>query len=136
MKENVIEISHLTKSYGKSRGVIDVSLNVKQGDIFGFLGPNGAGKSTLLKILAGIYSPTSGEILYEGIPVSGKGASWEQRRRMQRETGLILQDAAASLNPRMTVEKLISESLHIRRMPSRREEITSRRRSCSRAIST
>ena len=49
MKENVIEIRHLTKNYGKSRGVIDVSLNVKQGDIFGFLGPNGAGKSTTIR---------------------------------------------------------------------------------------
>ena len=45
MKENVIEINHLTKNYGKSRGVIDVSLTVKKGDIFGFLGPNGAGST-------------------------------------------------------------------------------------------
>ena len=39
--ENVIEIRNLTKSYGKNRGVIDVSLDVKKGDVFGFLGPNG-----------------------------------------------------------------------------------------------
>ena len=46
--ENAIEIKGLTKSYGKHRGVRDISLKVKAGDIFGFLGPNGAGKSTTI----------------------------------------------------------------------------------------
>ena len=47
--ENAIEIKGLTKSYGKHRGVRDISLKVKAGDIFGFLGPNGAGKSTTIR---------------------------------------------------------------------------------------
>ena len=62
MKENVIEIRHLTKNYGKSRGVIDVSLNVKQGDIFGFLGPNGAGKSTTIRSMLGFLKINEGSI--------------------------------------------------------------------------
>ncbi len=67
MKENVIEISHLTKSYGKNRGVIDVSLNVKEGDIFGFLGPNGAGKSTTIRSMLGFLKINSGNIKILGM---------------------------------------------------------------------
>ena len=67
MKENVIEINHLTKSYGKNRGVIDVSLNVKEGDIFGFLGPNGAGKSTTIRSMLGFLKINSGNIRILGM---------------------------------------------------------------------
>lgn len=57
---NVIEIKNLTKYYGKSRGIIDVSFNVKEGEIFGFIGPNGAGKSTTIRTLLSLIYPTSG----------------------------------------------------------------------------
>lgn len=57
---NVIEISKLTKYYGKARGIIDVSFAVRQGEIFGFIGPNGAGKSTTIRTLLGLLFPTSG----------------------------------------------------------------------------
>jgi ABC-2 type transport system ATP-binding protein len=57
---NVIEINNLTKYYGKARGIIDVSFNVKEGEIFGFIGPNGAGKSTTIRTLLSLIYPTSG----------------------------------------------------------------------------
>ena len=57
---SVIEIKNLTKNYGKARGIIDVSLTVEQGEIFGFIGPNGAGKSTTIRTLLGLIYPTSG----------------------------------------------------------------------------
>jgi len=57
---NVIEIKNLTKYYGKSRGIIDVSLEIKEGEIFGFIGPNGAGKSTTIRTLLSLIYPTSG----------------------------------------------------------------------------
>jgi ABC-2 type transport system ATP-binding protein len=57
---SVIEIKNLTKNYGKARGIINVNLNVKQGEIFGFIGPNGAGKSTTIRTLLGLIHPTSG----------------------------------------------------------------------------
>lgn len=57
---NVIEIKNLTKSYGKSRGINDVSLGVEQGEVFGFIGPNGAGKSTTIRTLLGLIYPSSG----------------------------------------------------------------------------
>lgn len=57
---NVIEINKLTKSYGKARGIVDISFHVEQGEIFGFIGPNGAGKSTLIRTLLSLIYPTSG----------------------------------------------------------------------------
>lgn len=57
---NVIETNNLTKSYGKSRGIIDISFSVKEGEIFGFIGPNGAGKSTTIRTLLSLIYPTSG----------------------------------------------------------------------------
>ena len=57
---NVIEINQLTKSYGKARGITDITFNVEEGEIFGFIGPNGAGKSTTIRTLLSLIYPTSG----------------------------------------------------------------------------
>ncbi|HEX2946578.1 MAG TPA: ABC transporter ATP-binding protein [Clostridia bacterium] len=57
---SIIEINKLTKHYGRARGIENVSLNVEQGEIFGFIGPNGAGKSTTIRTLLGLIRPTSG----------------------------------------------------------------------------
>ncbi len=57
----VIETRQLTKYYGKARGIIDVSLRVEEGEVFGFIGPNGAGKSTTIRLLLGLIFPTRGE---------------------------------------------------------------------------
>ena len=59
---NAIEISGLTKSYGRHRGVKNISLQVSRGDIFGFLGPNGAGKSTTIRSILGLLRFGQGEI--------------------------------------------------------------------------
>lgn len=58
---SIIETRNLTKYYGKSRGIIDLNLTVKEGEFFGFIGPNGAGKSTTIRTLLGLIYPTSGE---------------------------------------------------------------------------
>ncbi|WP_099361038.1 ABC transporter ATP-binding protein [Fredinandcohnia onubensis] len=57
---NVIEIQNLTKMYGKSRGIEDISFHVEEGEIFGFIGPNGAGKSTTIRTMLSLIYPTSG----------------------------------------------------------------------------
>ncbi len=56
----MIHIHHLTKTYGKARGVTDLTLHVPAGSCFGFIGPNGAGKSTTIRTLLGLISPTAG----------------------------------------------------------------------------
>lgn len=69
---NAIETSKLTKFYGAHRGIIDVDLQVKEGDFFGFIGPNGAGKSTTIRTLLSLISPTSGSAKILGMPVEEK----------------------------------------------------------------
>jgi len=58
---SIIEVNNLTKYYGKARGIVDVSFNVDEGEIFGFIGPNGAGKSTTIRLFLSLIYPTSGE---------------------------------------------------------------------------
>ena len=57
---SIIEVTNLTKYYGKARGIVDVSFSVEEGEIFGFIGPNGAGKSTTIRLLLSLIHPTSG----------------------------------------------------------------------------
>lgn len=57
---SLIEVNGLTKYYGKSRGIVDVSFNVEEGEIFGFIGPNGAGKSTTIRLLLSLIYPSGG----------------------------------------------------------------------------
>lgn len=73
MKElnTLLEIKNLTKSYGNStvKAVDNLSISLKEGEIYGFLGPNGAGKSTTIKSLVGIYPFQEGDILIDGVSV-------------------------------------------------------------------
>lgn len=57
----ILVVDNLTKSYGKARGVSQISFKLKEGEIFGFIGPNGAGKSTIIRTLVGFLKPTSGK---------------------------------------------------------------------------
>ena len=67
MTTNVIEIRQLTKDYGNNRGIFDVSLSVKKGEVFGFLVPNGAGKSTTIRHLMGFIQADQGSCQINGL---------------------------------------------------------------------
>jgi len=70
---SIIEVNKLTKYYGKSRGIVDVSFNEEEGEIFGFIGPNGAGKSTTIRLLLSLIHPTSGSAKIFGKDVTTHG---------------------------------------------------------------
>ncbi len=70
-REPVLEVRGLTKKFGDFVAVRDLSLAVRQGDVYGFLGPNGSGKSTTIRTILGLIKPTSGEIRVFGRPVGG-----------------------------------------------------------------
>ncbi len=65
----MIQINHVSKSFGSHKVLDDVSIHIKPGTIYGIIGENGAGKSTLIQCLVGIYEPTEGEILIEERPI-------------------------------------------------------------------
>lgn len=81
--KKAIFIENLTKQYGKHRGVENISLQVPQGDVFGFLGPNGAGKSTTIRCLLGMLRFQAGEVEVMGMSAPG------QQKQILQETGYL-----------------------------------------------
>ena len=75
----VIRTEKLAKSYGSHRGIVDVNLEVQQGEVFGFLGPNGAGKTTTIRILLDLIRPTSGKAYVFDIESSADPAAIHRR---------------------------------------------------------
>ena len=110
---NVIETKNLTKYYGKSRGIIDVSLTVESGDFFGFIGPNGAGKSTLIRTLLGLISPTSGEATVLGFDIV------KNKTDILKDIGYLPSEAAFYGN--MKVSEIIEFSAKMRGIDCRDE---------------
>ncbi|HSM58593.1 MAG TPA: ABC transporter ATP-binding protein [Candidatus Sulfomarinibacteraceae bacterium] len=80
MSEKIIETEGLTVYYGKHRGILDVSLTVEKGEVFGFLGPNGAGKTTTQRVLLDVIRPTAGRATVFGLDTQAQGV--ELRRRV------------------------------------------------------
>lgn len=75
----MIEINEITKSYnGKVNAVDNISLEIRDGEIFGFLGPNGAGKTTTIKMITGIIEATKGEILINGLSLKDKPLEYKK----------------------------------------------------------
>ncbi|NVO30031.1 gliding motility-associated ABC transporter ATP-binding subunit GldA [Hymenobacter lapidiphilus] len=76
----MVEVQHLTKTFGSQAAVDDISFSVGKGEILGFLGPNGAGKSTTMKMALGYLPPSAGTVVVEGFDV--RTAPLEVRRRV------------------------------------------------------
>ncbi len=72
---SIIELRGVTKEYANITALDKASLKVERGEVFGLIGPNGSGKTTLLRILAGIESPTQGEILFQGVRIDADNRS-------------------------------------------------------------
>ena len=66
-----LEVRKVSRAFNSTMAVKDVSFVVEKGELLGLMGPNGAGKSTLFNLIAGVLPPTSGEIIFEGKPITG-----------------------------------------------------------------
>ena len=110
---NAIEIKNLTKYYGKSRGIIDLSLSVEKGDFFGFIGPNGAGKSTTIRLLLGLINATSGDANVLGINVKTK------QTEILKKVGYLSGDTAFYRG--MRVKEILKLSADLRGMDCKEE---------------
>ncbi|MFK7860371.1 MAG: ABC transporter ATP-binding protein [Granulosicoccus sp.] len=66
MSDTIVSIRNITKHFGKVEALSDISIDIKQGEIFALLGPSGCGKSTLLRVISGFESPSEGELLLDG----------------------------------------------------------------------
>jgi ABC-2 type transport system ATP-binding protein len=79
MPEPILKTEGLTKHYGSLTAVDDLTLEVYEGEVFGFLGPNGAGKTTSINMMCGLLAPDAGRVLIHGVPVAGNGGEARAR---------------------------------------------------------
>ena len=105
---NAIQITNLTKFYGKARGITQLDLTVEKGEFFGFIGPNGAGKSTTIRTLLGLISPTDGSAKILGLDVG------KDQKAILQKVGYLPSEAA--FYPGMRVKDVLKLSADLRRM--------------------
>jgi len=109
----MIYMKNLTKTYGRARGVTDLTLHVPAGSCFGFIGPNGAGKSTTIRTLLGLLSPTGGSAKIMGLDcVKNRTAILSQVGYMPSE---------AMFYPNLRASEVIRLSADLRRRDCRRD---------------
>jgi peptide/nickel transport system ATP-binding protein len=114
----LLEAHHLTKQYGPARVVDDVSLHLTRGETLGLVGESGSGKSTVARMLLRLIEPTSGSVLYRPAPdeeINLLTLRPAPMRRLRRRLAIVFQDPYAALNPRMTVQQLLTEPFRIHR---------------------
>lgn len=102
-----IRTDNLTKYYGKFRGIVDLNLSVKQGEVFGFIGPNGAGKSTTIRTLLGLIAPTKGSAQIFGMDVV------KDKKVILQKVGYLPSEAI--FYPGMKVKDLLKLSADLRK---------------------
>ena len=103
---DAIRTEHLTKYYGKARGIERIDLTVRQGDFFGFIGPNGAGKSTTIRTLLGLIRPSGGTAQIFGLDVA------IERERVLKRVGYLPSKAAFYPGMRVRDVLKLSADLH------------------------
>ena len=122
-RETVMRVTDLVRTYTRGKtnlfkpapevhALKGISFEVPRGGRLGVVGESGSGKSTLLRILAGLDQPTSGSAVIVGNEVAG--AKEAQLRELRQQLQIVFQDPMGSLDPRMTVEQIISEPLLVR----------------------
>lgn len=116
----VLEIKKLKKYYGNTRGVENVNLNLEKGEIYGFIGPNGAGKSTTIRTVMGLLNKTSGEILFNGKPISNDDICTKAK------IGYL--PSEINLYDNMTVKEMLDyhQTFYNKDLSKRRKELVSR----------
>ncbi|MDB5343915.1 MAG: hypothetical protein JWP89_2292 [Schlesneria sp.] len=85
---SLLEVRHLSRSFGSHQAVVDVSFKLERGEVLGLLGPNGAGKSTSMMMISGLLRPDRGEVVINGQVYNGRDPN------LKREIGLVPQDLA------------------------------------------
>jgi len=107
----MIEVEHLTKRYGPTLAVSDVSFEVQKGEVLGFLGPNGAGKTTTMRVITGYLPPSEGRVRVAGYDVV------EEPLEAKRRTGYLPE--APPVYPDMTVQEYLAFVARIKGVPRR-----------------
>ena len=111
MPQPLLEAIHLTKRYGPTIVVHDVSFAIARGETLGLVGESGSGKSTVARMLLRLIEPTAGQVAFDGQDVLALNKP--DLRRLRARMQMVFQDPYAALNPRMTVRDIVAEPFHI-----------------------
>ena len=121
--ENILlRVEGLTKVYpGQTTPAVNnTSFDIKQGETLGLIGESGCGKTSLSRMLMGLLAPTSGEVWFEGEQLIGRENFFPNKFR--RDIQMVFQDPFASLNPKLKIEDMLLEPLHIHKIGSTNSE--------------
>lgn len=115
--KNILEIKNLTKYYGKTLAVKDLSLELKQGEIFGFIGPNGAGKSTTIRSIMNLVNKTKGEVYFLGETLT------KDNLKLKEQIGYLPSEVV--LYEDLTIKEMLDyhESFYKKDLNKRRKEL-------------
>ncbi|KLV06061.1 ABC transporter ATP-binding protein [Photobacterium ganghwense] len=93
----------------------DVSFEVFEGETFGLVGESGSGKSTIARVIAGLYPPNSGQVIFEGIDLTALKTE-NERRPLRRQMQMVFQNPYSSMNPRMKIFDIIAEPIRFHKL--------------------
>lgn len=127
MSENsILQVNNIKKYFpaqggGLVKAVNGVSFNLEAGTTYGLVGESGSGKSTIGKMIIRLIDPTQGQIIFNGMDISGK-MDKETTHMLRMGMQMIFQDPMASLNPKKTIGDIVGEGIDINHMYSSKEE--------------
>lgn len=127
-EENLLVIQDLVKHFKTSHGVVraidNINFNVKVGETFGLVGESGSGKSTTGYVTMGIYTPTSGKVIFRDKDISVHVK--KRPKDVKKEMAIVFQDPASSLNSTKSVKDIIGLPLKIHKMVKNNDEVDKR----------
>ncbi len=131
--EPLLQVRNLKKYFPITRGILirrqvgavyavdGISFDIYPGETLGLVGESGCGKTTAGRTILQLYRPTAGQVIFDGVDLTALRG--EALRRMRRRMQLIFQDPFASLNPRMTIARIISEPLRAHHIGTPAEQV-------------
>jgi peptide/nickel transport system ATP-binding protein len=120
--EPVLRVDGLTVTFGGHKAVDDVSFEIGRGEVLGLVGESGSGKTTVGRCTVGLQKPTAGRIELFGQDIAALPA--RKLRPLRARIGMVFQDPASSLDPRMTVAECVAEPLVLRKAKNRAKRVT------------